>query len=87
MGARQNLEVLLDEEELYWRQRSRVDWLKCGDRNTTWFHRKATQRKQRNKIAGLLNERGDWAMDHAGVESIISDYFMTLFTSSYCEGL
>lgn len=29
---------LLFQQESYWRQRSRVNWLICGDTNTRFFH-------------------------------------------------
>jgi hypothetical protein len=32
------LELLLEQEEIYWVQRERANWLKHGDRNTNFFH-------------------------------------------------
>ncbi|KAL8161932.1 LOW QUALITY PROTEIN: hypothetical protein V2J09_013421, partial [Rumex salicifolius] len=31
-------ELILLQEELFWYQRARSNWIKCGDRNTTFFH-------------------------------------------------
>ncbi|XP_024178126.1 uncharacterized protein LOC112184065 [Rosa chinensis] len=50
---------LLSLNETYWRQRSRVLWLKDGDRNTIFFHRRASNRKSRNSIIGLLDPEDD----------------------------
>ena len=44
---------LLDEEKTRWRQRSRVQWLQKGDRNTQYYHYKASQQKKKNEIRGL----------------------------------
>ncbi|XP_038715030.1 uncharacterized protein LOC120008723 [Tripterygium wilfordii] len=38
--ARIEIELKKDLEEILWYQKSRKDWIQCGDRNTNYFHRK-----------------------------------------------
>jgi hypothetical protein len=42
--------MLLSQENLHWQQGSKKLWLKCGDKNTNFFHACATQRMRRNLI-------------------------------------
>ncbi|KAG5524282.1 hypothetical protein RHGRI_031077 [Rhododendron griersonianum] len=41
---------------MYWHQRSRLNYLRFGDKITRFFHITATQRRQRNLILHLKNE-------------------------------
>ncbi|KAK3228272.1 hypothetical protein Dsin_008134 [Dipteronia sinensis] len=52
------VEGLLDCNEIYWKQRSRADWLQTGDRNSKFFHLKASARKKKNTITSLLDTNG-----------------------------
>ncbi|XP_062028322.1 uncharacterized protein LOC133744197 [Rosa rugosa] len=57
------LELLLSQDEAYWSQRAKVAWLKDGDRNTGYFHRKASNRKRKNFVIGLFDNEGTWFED------------------------
>ena len=73
------MDELLQKQEIYWAQRSRVSWLKHGDKNTKFFHSKATQRRRKNHIRGIKNAQGQWVEEMEDVAAVASDYFNTLF--------
>ena len=77
-----NLNDLLDKENLMWKQRARALFLKCGDRNTGYFHSKASHRCRRNKISGLRNPTNAWCTTDKQIKDIAVDYFHSLFSSS-----
>ncbi|KAL5555671.1 hypothetical protein UlMin_037907 [Ulmus minor] len=76
------LEALKYKEERYWQQRSKDMWLKNGDRNSKFFHRKASARRAKNSIDGLLDSNMQWCDDKEGIAHIAESYFTNLFSSS-----
>lgn len=65
-------------KERYWRQLSRCKLIKEGDRNTRYFHLKATMRRQRNTI-DKLRINGVVVTDLKVIESHILSYFKKLY--------
>ncbi|XP_060961850.1 uncharacterized protein LOC133032047 [Cannabis sativa] len=76
------LEDLLEQEEVYWQQRSRVDWLSCGDRNTKFFHAKASSRKSNNKIKFLHNSLGQKVYSKEDIAAVVQAFYSDLFSST-----
>ena len=50
VAASKLLDDLLLKQEIYWAQRPRLSWLNFGDKNTKFFHSKASQRQCKNFI-------------------------------------
>jgi hypothetical protein len=44
------IEGLLEQEEIYWAQRSRLNWLQHGDKNTSYFQHFENDRRKRKMI-------------------------------------
>ena len=65
-----------------WQQRSRVQWLENGDKNTKFFHGIATQRKRRNFIKELRDEEGVWQNDEHIFLGLLVGFYEKLFASS-----
>ena len=55
--------------------------MKHGDRNTKFFHSKATQRRKKNHISGIQNAHGQWVEELEEVVEVASDYFDNLFSA------
>ena len=82
-GLRRELNLLLGKEEHMWRQRSRISWLTMGDRNTKYFHGRASQRCRRNFISRLSDERGGWLESNEEIAGKMIEYYTSLFTTSH----
>jgi hypothetical protein len=71
---------LLYREEMLWLQRSRVSWLKEGDRNTKFFHRKAVWRARKNRISSLKDQDGVVQDTPSEMERMATSYFQSVYT-------
>ncbi|KAG5590941.1 hypothetical protein H5410_041455 [Solanum commersonii] len=72
-------EDLIKKEEIAWRQRSRILWLKEGDKNTKFFHKMANSHRRYNNIDQLMIQ-GEVTHEPAQIEGEIITYYKKLYT-------
>ncbi|MCI38226.1 hypothetical protein A2U01_0059454, partial [Trifolium medium] len=66
---------------MWWSQRSRALWLTHGDKNTKFFHQKASQRRRKNKIEAIKDPTGNNHTDQEAIEKVFLSHFQQLFTN------
>lgn len=77
--ARNEVHQWLECEEKMWQQRSKITWLKGGDRNTCYFHNKASVRRKKNQI-GRIHDNTGVCRETKQCDAVIVDYFTQLFS-------
>ncbi|XP_059436328.1 uncharacterized protein LOC132169286 [Corylus avellana] len=84
---KRDIAVILDQEDLKWKQRAKQTWYTKGDRNTPYFLSWANQRKKRNQISCIRDEEGEeWQHLHE-VRRAFEGYFHKIYTSGGSERL
>eukprot|EP00253_Pinus_taeda_P004077 PITA_04077 len=71
----QDWENLCKEEEIFRRQKSRVQWLKEGERNTSFFHRSTMANRSHNRISSIKDEGGHLLNSHEDIETVLVQHF------------
>ncbi|KAG7558925.1 Ribonuclease H-like superfamily [Arabidopsis thaliana x Arabidopsis arenosa] len=75
-----NLDLLLEQEETLWFQKSREKAIALGDRNTSFFHTSTVIRRRRNKIEMLKDGEGRWVSDKEELEKLAVEYYLKLYS-------
>jgi hypothetical protein len=79
----QDVHLLLEQEDLQWRQRSKENWFKHGDRNSKYFHACANQRRKTNQINKIEDVRGLVWETQEDIGQAFINYYDNLFTSEF----
>ncbi|KAA3479421.1 putative Transposon TX1 [Gossypium australe] len=79
LELRVEYEKTLDDEESLWRQKSGVEWIQQGDRNTKYFHTKILRRRKFNKIFALKVD-GEWCFDDGVLQREMILFSKTLYS-------
>jgi exonuclease III len=76
------LDTLLQKEEQWWSQRAKSNWLQHGDKNSKFFHFKASQRNKRNTINFITDSQGNKHSQNKDIQVVFQHYFDDIFTTS-----
>lgn len=79
--VKEEINTRLYNDELCWRQRSRSIWLQAGDKNTKFFHQRASQQRRKNHIGGVHDEDRVWKQSDEGIATMAESYFQDLFST------
>ncbi|GLT40902.1 hypothetical protein SLA2020_150000 [Shorea laevis] len=74
----QELWDILQKREAVWKQKSRDNWIRLGDANTTFFHRSVHARRAQNGILGIFG-KDEWVEEPNLVKKEAVRYFCKLF--------
>ncbi|KAL0006716.1 hypothetical protein SO802_008218 [Lithocarpus litseifolius] len=65
-----------------WQQRSKEHWMISGDRNSKYFHTRASQHFCCSRIVELRNSDGVLVLGEGNLSVMVRDYYKNLFLSS-----
>lgn len=79
---RGEFEDILRQEEIYWMQRYKGQFIVEGERNTRYYHQAATFRKGKNKMGNLVRDDGSIMDDIGEVQAHVQEHFKQLFCAT-----
>ena len=72
------LHEMMIQEESFYRQKSRIQWLNERDLNTRFFHSMASLRKKQNTIMALMDSEGNKLTSYAQISQEAVSYFQKM---------
>eukprot|EP00253_Pinus_taeda_P028885 PITA_28885 len=74
----QEWENLCKQEEIFWRQKSRVQWLEEGECDTRFFHGSAMANRAHNRISSIKDKEGELLTSHKDIETVFVQHFQSI---------
>ncbi|XP_057985408.1 uncharacterized protein LOC131170376 [Hevea brasiliensis] len=81
-NLKNRIKSLWQMEELYWFQKSRVNWLLYGDKDTHFFHSSTISRRQRNQICKIKTRQGEWIQNGDSIIQEAYSFFQSLYEAN-----
>jgi hypothetical protein len=81
------IEYILEQEDVKWKQRGKQNWFREGDRNTQFFHAWASHRRKINTIKKIKDEEGVVWKKSEEISNAFISFYQNLFTTGEVEGI
>jgi len=63
------------QEEIFWKHKSRVQWLKEGERNTRLFHKSTMDHRSHNKFSVIKDSQGKQPNTNKEIQATLVQHF------------
>ncbi|CAL1405364.1 unnamed protein product [Linum trigynum] len=73
------LDKVLEQEAMMWFQRACENWVKFGERNTSYFHQLTKIRHRSNRVESLKDENGEWVNDKHQLAVMVFYFYSKLY--------
>jgi hypothetical protein len=77
---KRKLEERYKQEEILWRHKSHVQWLKEGEKNSKFFHRSMIHRRFINHITKLEDDQGNTLLTHQEITNELTYFYKDLLS-------
>lgn len=77
---RDELNMILEQEETFWCKKFQVTWLKEGEQNTKFFYTSTLIRARRNQITRLKINGDSWCEDQNLLKTAARDFYVQLYS-------
>jgi hypothetical protein len=77
---KRQLEERYKQEEILWKQKYHVQWLKEGDKNSKFFHCSMIHKCFINHITKLEDNQGNTILTHGEIANELRDYYKDLLS-------
>jgi hypothetical protein len=81
------IDFILDQEDLRWKQRAKQNWYQVGDQNTPFFHAWANHRRKINTIKRVVDEVGVEWKKQDDIGGAFVHFYKGLFTVGESQGV
>jgi hypothetical protein len=84
---KQEIDFILEQEDIRWKQRAKQNWYQHGDRNTPFFHAWANHRRKINRIKQVVDEDGVTWKKPQDIGAAFVRYYTEMYTGGNVQGV